>query len=331
MKFSVVVPVYNAQEYLGKCIESVLKQTYPNYEIILLNNGSSDASGTICDAYHSKDPDRIRVIHSENLGALIARATGIQHASGDVIVFLDADDRFRCDALQILCCAIESSGCDLVIFNGSVNEDFDVPFRSYPFADGAAFEHPEKKQVYRTLVASEVLNNVCLKAAKKTVFDFDLNYSDMSHVRHGEDLVMSAQMLTAAKKILFLDQNLYFYRQNMGSIVHSTQLDRAASIKTVHLFLEKLIPLWGFPELSALHHAREVRGWIETLHLLAREMTCKELKKEAEQMAEDPYFRRAYEQSDKDQLSLRYRVKAHLLYRHRYRLFCLLNDLRIHK
>ncbi len=329
MKFSVVVPVYNAQEYLGECIESVLKQTYPDYEMILIENGSVDGSAAICDGYQKNYPDRIRVMHTGNLGALMARATGVQYASGDIILFLDADDLFRYDAFQILCDAFESSGCDLVIFNGSVKENFDTSFRTYPFKDGTVFEDLEKQQVYRTLVETDILNNVCLKAAKTTVFDFDLNYSDMSHVRHGEDLVMSAQMLTAAKKILFLDQNLYFYRQNMDSVVHSTQRYRAVSIKTVHLFLEKLMPQWGFPELTALHHAREVRGWIETLHLLAREMTCKELKKATEQMAEDPYFRSAYEQSDKDQLSLRCSVKAKLLYRQQHRLFCLLNYLHI--
>lgn len=320
MKFSVIIPVYNAEKYLHECIASILEQSVPVHEIILVNDGSADSSPAICDFYHNAHPDRIKVIHSDNCGALVARATGIQRSTGNVLVFMDADDRFRQDAIEVLDHVFASVDCDLVIFNGSVREDFSAPFRSYPFAEGTTYSGHSKEALYRVLVSSSTLNNVCLKAASRSIFDFNMDYSSMQRIQHGEDLLMSSQMLTSAQRIRVLDQNLYYYRQHGTSTVHTSQHKRAVSVKTVHLFLESLMEQWDMPWLVPVHSAREVRGWLETFRLAAKELSYKEFLITAKEMADDPYFRRAYATMDARQLSFMNRLFAVLLYGHRYRL-----------
>lgn len=97
-KISIIIPVYQVQEYLPKCIESVLRQTYRNLEIILVDDGSPDQCGTICDSYAKKDA-RICVIHKKNEGVALARNTGMEHATGQYISFIDSDDWIPRNAL----------------------------------------------------------------------------------------------------------------------------------------------------------------------------------------------------------------------------------------
>ena len=91
MKVSIVIPVYNVEKYLARCIQSVINQTYENIEIILVDDGSMDSSGKLCDTYKMKD-NRIKVIHQRNLGVSAARNVGLDLAEGDSITFIDADD-----------------------------------------------------------------------------------------------------------------------------------------------------------------------------------------------------------------------------------------------
>ena len=113
MRLSIIVPVYNVESYLSECIESVLNQIYPNYEMILIDDGSTDGSGVLCDELAAKDA-RIRVIHQENGGLSAARNTGIRNSTGDYILFLDSDDFLDPDATEeLLSC--QSSGVDVLM------------------------------------------------------------------------------------------------------------------------------------------------------------------------------------------------------------------------
>lgn len=111
---SIIVPVYNAGRTIEKCIDSVLNQQYKNFELILLDDGSTDASGRICDAYAEKDP-RIQVLHKENSGVSDTRNQGIAMAKGEYLQFLDSDDWITPDATELLVRAAEENDCDMVI------------------------------------------------------------------------------------------------------------------------------------------------------------------------------------------------------------------------
>ncbi|MDD3230865.1 MAG: glycosyltransferase [Oscillospiraceae bacterium] len=108
---SVIVPVYQAEKYLRKCVESVLKQTFSDWELLLIDDGCSDGSPAICDACAAED-DRIRVFHKKNAGVSEARNLGLREAKGETIAFLDVDDRFEFRALETLWCLREQTGAD---------------------------------------------------------------------------------------------------------------------------------------------------------------------------------------------------------------------------
>ncbi len=110
---SVIIPVYNVEKYLKQCIDSVIGQTYRNIEIILVDDGSTDSSGTICDNYAVND-SRIRVIHQDNSGAGAARNTGLKEATGDYIAFVDSDDWLELDAFSYMLTIINKNKADIV-------------------------------------------------------------------------------------------------------------------------------------------------------------------------------------------------------------------------
>ena len=114
---SVVVPVYNVKQYLDDCMESIVHQTYENIEIILVDDGSTDGSGEMCDAWKEKDA-RIKVVHQKNGGLSAARNTGIEASTGEYIVFIDSDDMFETDAVMNLYNCATSLSADLVVGQG---------------------------------------------------------------------------------------------------------------------------------------------------------------------------------------------------------------------
>lgn len=321
MKVSVIIPVYNVEEYLCECIDSVLAQTHDRFEIILIDDGSTDNSGRICDSYVKKYPDRITVVHTENKGPLHARISGIQEAHGDFLVFLDSDDCLRRDALMILKDTFTEYGCDMVFFSAEKCEDFPSIDIKYPFKNEQVFDGEQKKQIYNNIVAGKVTNSLCLKAVKRKCTKIPEYYSEYENIKHGEDLLLSACFITNCEKIICLDQGLYHYRMRQGSAIHSFDVKRPISLKTVHTELEKYIDLWNVPELHRLHNSRKVKGWVDTLILLLdnkHSISAFEYQENLKSMAQDAYFRCAYAAMDASCLSNTHRIIAKLLYKERY-------------
>ncbi|MFV0530344.1 MAG: glycosyltransferase family 2 protein [Flavobacteriales bacterium] len=121
---SIIVPIYNVEKYLPKCLDSLLNQTFKgNYELILINDGSTDNSGKIVDDYKKKYPDKIKVIHKKNEGQGIARNIGIDYAKGKYLMFVDSDDWVKPNMLEDMYNSIESKQLDLVVFNYSWEND----------------------------------------------------------------------------------------------------------------------------------------------------------------------------------------------------------------
>ena len=124
MIFSVVIPVYNVKDYLPKCIDSVLAQDFDDYEIVLVDDGSTDGeSGAICDRYAEANAARIRVIHKPNGGLGDARNVGIEAAQGEYVVFLDSDDYVDAGMLSALAAVIDRFHCDMIDFGLAVVHD----------------------------------------------------------------------------------------------------------------------------------------------------------------------------------------------------------------
>ena len=113
--FTVVVPVYKAEAYLEACLKTLADQSFDQYEVILVDDGSPDNSGVICDAWQQRYPHIFRVIHQKNAGQIMARNAAIQAAKGEFLIFVDSDDVLRTDALEIIAAYIRQFDADMVI------------------------------------------------------------------------------------------------------------------------------------------------------------------------------------------------------------------------
>lgn len=218
--FSVLIPVYNVERYLEDCLESVLAQSFCDYEVILVDDGSKDRSGQICDAYAERYPDRIRVYHLQKQGALFARRVGLQQAKGKYICFLDSDDRWVENTLKRLHEIIEQTNSDVVLFCWNrIDENGKV------LGDRIQGIFPQtgpidKKAVFEQMLVTTALNSLCTKCCKRELFDVDADYSQYYTLQNGEDLLQSLPVLYQANSFYYLDEALYQYRINMTSITH---------------------------------------------------------------------------------------------------------------
>lgn len=219
IKFSVLVPVYNVQEYLNNCIESVLSQTYKNFELILVNDGSTDKSGKICDKYAQKYSN-IKAFHKPNAGLLHTRSVTIEKATGDWYIFLDSDDSLQPNALQVIYEKINKYQCDCVIYRWQRVFD-NVPFDKLSTTKKEDRVIEEKRELFRTVLNSNAeYNSLCRKACKATLFD-NRDYSKYYNIRQAEDLLRSLEIFENTKKTVIIDEILYNYSYNPNSISHN--------------------------------------------------------------------------------------------------------------
>lgn len=327
MKISVIIPVYNVEKYLSDCIDSVLQQTYKNFEVILVDDGSTDGSGSICDEFAQRNPQKIVVTHRKNQGPLLSRICGIEYARGDVIVFLDSDDCLNIDALVQLAECFQRENCDMVLFDAGICPDYSSRQITHALSGTCVFERNTKKDLYKKLIMHQIPGSVCLKAIKRDCTILPVYFSDFADVKHGEDLLMSAYFLTNCRKVVYLNKGLYYYRNRPESAIHSFDIKRKDSVKTVHTELEKCIDLWEMPELKPLHNARKVKGWADNLLLLLRNrdrMDLEDYKVQIASMAEDPYFIYAYQNMESNCLAFYYRIIAFCLWKKWYVILTLL-------
>ncbi|MGI5936931.1 MAG: glycosyltransferase [Oscillospiraceae bacterium] len=226
--FSIVVPVYQAEQYLDKCISSVLDQTLNDWELILVDDGSRDKSGRICDDYASKDP-RIIVIHQENAGVSEARNAGIERAGGKYLAFLDSDDSFEPQMLERLFTAIRDSGADSAacghykVFPDGLRE-----IEAAPMSTGV-YDSPEIMDgIVRPLLRDRVEGDRLLNGFIWR-FCYDMSIVKENGLRFSgaylEDEVFLIEYFCLSKRLSVIDEPLYCYLQNLNSVTRKYMPD----------------------------------------------------------------------------------------------------------
>ena len=220
IKFSIVVPVYNVENYLAECLESVLSQTYQNYELILVNDGSTDNSGSICDEYSQKH-DFIKAFHKHNEGQIATRCFGLKYAVGDYVVFLDSDDELYPNALQVICDYINEYRADCVVFDWLA-----LGIEKSEKKDGVTSVqiYESKRDIFSKVLSNSKYNSMCIKCIRRSAFD-EMDYSRYFHIRRGEDLLQTIDALNNCEKVVFVPDVLYKYRMNLSSVTHSIRFD----------------------------------------------------------------------------------------------------------
>lgn len=209
---SIIVPIYNVEKYLNKCIESIVNQTYENIEIILIDDGSNDNSGIICDEYAKKD-NRIIVVHKENGGVSSARNKGLKIAKGEWISFVDADDWIEQTFCQTLLNKVTQEQADIALCG--YNRITDNQIEKINANNQEVFLNSNEYLV-KSLNPQTGFGFCHMKLIKKEVLK-SISFNERIEV--GEDALFNIQLSTYIKKAVFLKQPLYNYRINNQSVV----------------------------------------------------------------------------------------------------------------
>ena len=221
---SVIIPVYNVEDYLRECVDSVLNQTYENFEIILVNDGSTDSSGEICDEYLEKD-DRVVVIHKKNEGPSKTRNAGLENANGKYIYFLDSDDYIENNTLELLFNTAESNQADLVFFDAHSFSDDGAEIKQGYVVKGTY----DSKSGYEIL--TELHNNKDYHCSVVLLF-INRAFLNNNNIRFlesaysSEDMLFTYKVFCLSAKTAQCKNTLYHRRYRSDSIVTSKKSQR---------------------------------------------------------------------------------------------------------
>lgn len=221
MQFSVIVTIYNIEEWIYRCIQSILGQTYNDFEIILVDDGSTDRSGKICDEFCEKYPNTFRVIHKENGGPSDARNVGVQAARGEYIIFIDGDDFLKEDALRNMKDAIVNfSKPDILYSNG--NFEFSDRKNLFRKNNIVCLEKKENqqftgKELLRTLLRNQINGwSVWGKAYSR---EFWVNNGFCFRYRFMEDMDLCYKIYIVAQSVAVIPPYYCYYRGRTGSLL----------------------------------------------------------------------------------------------------------------
>ncbi|WP_422802918.1 glycosyltransferase family 2 protein [Streptococcus sp. FT1-106] len=230
---SIIIPCYNAQNYLEECLDSIIDQSFKNFEVIAINDGSSDKTLEILKKYSIKD-ERVKFFDQDNSGVSYTRNRGINLASGNYIMFVDADDFIGKHYLK-----------EMVEYLLKNQYDFVTSGMTFCNSDGrkkreVSYSKASQELIFKEIITS-IINNiyfsVCYKTLIKKKLLVDNSVFFETNIRFGEDLKFTVSLFETASKIGFLSNSEYFYRLNEGSATSSTSVESALKYMDDNLYI----------------------------------------------------------------------------------------------
>ena len=315
MLFSVCIPVYNTSKYLDECLQSVLCQTETDYEIVLVDDGSTDDSGKICDDYAVRYP-HVRVIHKENEGLMMTRRRGFQEAKGDYFICLDSDDFWLSDrVLERIREMIENKNCDLVVFDyilGKENPEKNKRITLFEYPDGYVFENQTKAELYQKFLIGGYFNNIWIKVPSREIMDTYIDYTPWKpDICRGEDMFQSYPMLNNAKRIGYIKEPFVQYRWTPGSISNKPKLKFYRAFRTIYSREEEYLSLWNMDEeiekKARLRRVPNILGIVITgYHSCKAIERLEEWKAFIAELSVDPFFKGLFPKEYRREISAYY-------------------------
>ncbi|MGM9553384.1 MAG: glycosyltransferase family 2 protein [Faecousia sp.] len=298
---SVIVPVYNAEAFLKRCIDSILAQTYENIELILIDDGSKDRSGAICDEYARIDT-RIRVIHNTNSGVAETRNIGIKEAVGDYLSFVDSDDYIAPNMLETLVAKASEHNSDIVMCKYYIDRSGEIvcaPMEYDETYDGAERVKNDLLYLYYTDYHSG-LYSLCNKIIKRSLYSsYGILFDPL--LKRGEDAWFLFQCLKHCKRVDYVPEAFYYYCQNENSIMHTVYDNQYTQ--------------WVETRKRLLHENEELnfsinfdsfyKEFLYKVNIYCRELIKNGKKREAKQILSDDFFRNASKYSTKLPIHIR--------------------------
>ena len=279
---SVVLPIYNVEKYLDRCIKSVVNQTYKNLEIILVDDGSPDNCPMICDVWAKKD-DRIKVIHKKNAGLGMARNTGIENATGEYICFFDSDDYVETNTIELCINEINRSNSQIVLFGiNSVNErGFTVTHRA-PDPPKSIYEGVEVQNIFLPmLVSSEnniMMSSCCCLYSMSLLRDINFRFVSERKII-AEDIYSLLVLYKYVNRVSIIPYALYNYCLNQSSLTHTYREDRYPKIKYFYSECVKVCDNFGYGEDIKKRLTGEYYGFVlAAMKMIAKSNNTKKKK-----------------------------------------------------
>lgn len=323
MKFYILIPVYKAEAFLKDCLDSVFAQTEQNFEVVLVDDGSPDASGAMCDRLAASDR-RVHALHQENTGPYGARRAAIRYcldhgSPDDWAVFLDADDTLKPNALEVISRTHRETQADLIfigedqVYNGNV-------LRPFPKEMAYLGTVTDKAALYKIVFQDGWYNPLWKKAAPLGLLPRE-DHKEFYPIRFGEDLLQSIPLYRDCRKAVFLPDSLYNYTQNPQSATNNLGCDK---YQVTSLVLETC---WDFLHSQNVWTREDFDGYMGWLRRLTRFQVLLVAKfaapisarrKHLNGIAEDPFYAKIIATAPKQDFCLRLMKSNH------FTLLCLL-------
>lgn len=306
---SVVIPVYNVEKYLNRCVESIVNQTYKNLEIILVDDGSPDKCPVLCEQWKVKD-NRICVVHKKNQGLGLARNTGIENATGKYLCFVDSDDYLDLRAIETLYNIAESNKADIVIFGMSkVAKNGNVVLESIPTSAKEVYEGREPVEIVlpnlfgrgcrieadMNLWGTAWTSFYSAEMIKKVEWRF---CSERDYI--SEDVYSLIDLYKNVQRVAIVKEALYFYCENDSSLSNSFKADRIYKIQKWHEACIQLCEKYKYPQsvkdsLGNMYLSN-ILGALKTI--VKTDGTRTEKQKRIKATVEDQYVRKTCREID---------------------------------
>lgn len=243
MRFSIIIPVYNVEEYLGQCLDSIAHQDYSDYEVVIVDDGSTDGSASIYERFAAEADVPVRIVKQENKGLLLARRAGIKAANGDYYWHVDGDDGLAPNAMCAISGIIDELDPDVVLICLSESPTFGSVLPG-GLPGEQRFYTGESLNDVRSAFLDGYIPNMVTKIARRSCVDADSDYSPYGKMQLGEDQLQSLYILDNMKSAACVREPLYYYRPNASSITANYREGQIAQYAMVKEAVHRQAVAW---------------------------------------------------------------------------------------
>ena len=324
---TIILPIYKVEKYLDRCINSIINQTYKNLEIILVDDGSPDRCPQMCEEWAKKD-SRIKVVHKENAGLGMARNTGIEHAVGEYIFFIDSDDYVELNTVEKVFQVAEQTGAELIMYgHKDVDRQGNIKDTIIPYSEKEYFEGEE---IQNTLIADmvspipgvskngNIWMSACMSAYKYSLIH-RTGYRFVSERELiSEDVYSLLCLMKDVKSVAIIPEAFYIYCENGASLTHTYRSDRYPRIKELYnACVEKCDEMGYEPVVKERFAYVYMANTIAALKIIAKaDLTIKEKWKNVNEIVNDELMQKIIRQiSIKNESSTRRMLFYAILHR----------------
>lgn len=326
--FSIIVPVYNAERYLEKCITSVLEQSFRDFELILVDDGSKDRSAYICDQ-HAQKEKRIKIIHQKNTGQTLARKKGVIKSTGKYILFLDSDDWLEKETLEKCHNILIRKSVDILVFGSKEYKKDKVVEIPIDFPQG----YYDEKRIESTICPSLLMDEngrFFPRALWGKVFERQVITNNLNKVpgmiRNGEDMCCIISTVLESKSIYIFKDSLYFYRiENVESLSKSGDELALKRCKVMADFFDDIV-LKKNPTLRDQYLRLLVQQTYSAVVRTLNEIDCKKCLKLYQELIDNSFCSVAISQAKFSRRAIKLKIKQIIL---KYELFWFIKCMRI--